>query len=73
MSKMKPCPFCGKEVDEYTHGYLFYNKLTDNWVFDHWCDDDIPTNCMLTVRGKTKEEVIERWNHRAEVKTSESL
>lgn len=66
MSKMKPCPICGKEIDADSPCYgVHYNDIMDKWVFDHWCSDEEPTSVWLSVNGKTKEEVIERWNRRA--------
>ena len=65
---MKPCPICGKKIDKDSVGYgVHYNEILGKWMFDHWCDDENPTACWLSVSAPTKEEVIERWNRRAEV------
>lgn len=73
---MKPCPFCGAHVDKdhFVYG-VTYNSIMDLWVFDHIChyDDNHDLDVTMTVYGKTKEEVIERWNRRAEIQKSESL
>lgn len=70
---MKPCPFCGKKIDpdDFVYG-VHYNELSEKWIFNHFCQSN-PLGVVLTVYGDTKEEVIERWNSRAEDKTSESV
>lgn len=72
---MKHCPFCKKKIDPDHPAYgVQYNKLCNKWIFDHYChisEDDL--DIVVTVYGNTKEEVIERWNNRAKVQTSESL
>lgn len=75
---MKPCPFCSKPIDKdhSIYGVLYHDTLK-LWIFNHTCNFD-PNNepqidLTLTVYGKTKQEVVERWNNRAEVQESESL
>lgn len=70
---MKRCPFCGKEIRE---GFptVSYIEAHDVWLVSHYCDhenDDL--GVCISVYGKTREEAIERWNHRAEIQESESL
>lgn len=75
---MKPCPFCGKQIDKthYVYG-VHYNAEMELWVFGHTCNYDPakkPTiDLDITLYGMTMEEVVERWNSRAEVKACESV
>ena len=63
---MNPCPICGKKIDaEHPITGPHYNESINKWVFDHWCDNENPTAMWISVSGKTKQEVIERWNRRA--------
>lgn len=76
MAKMRNCPFCKKEVNEDAPVYgVHYNKLIDKWLFLHVCSPDIGVvDINIDVYGKTKEEVIDRWNGvQDEVQESESL
>ena len=64
--KMLRCPICGAEV-EAKSPFMGYVEAYDIWNFNHHCDPDIPDlTCSINVWGKTEEEVIERWNRRAE-------
>ena len=65
MDEMKRCPFCGAVVDE-EFPYFYYHKGMGLWVFDHSCTHG-DLKCVTTLWGKTREEVVERWNTRAEV------
>ena len=69
--EMKRCPFCGEEVRE-DFPYFYYHEGMKLWVFDHNC---VATDLKISINlwGDTREEVIERWNNRAKVKTSKSL
>ncbi len=73
MSEMKRCPICGKEVaDEYR--LMVFIEERGVWYFSHYCDHEVnELSVSIGVWGKTRAEVIERWNHRAEVEKSESL
>jgi hypothetical protein len=71
MSEMKRCPFCGNKVRE-DYPYFYYHEEMGLWVFDHNCETrELKLNINLW--GDTRQEVIERWNHRAEIEESESL
>lgn len=62
MAEMRKCPFCGKEIDD-GYPYLHFNMQMGKWIFDHWCDLVNPTSdCGITIYGKTKQEVIDKWN-----------
>lgn len=64
---LKPCPFCdGGETrfDEKTY-WTGQRSETLSWELRHWCNGSGLDSAMITVRGKTKEEVINRWNTRA--------
>ena len=57
MSKLKPCPFCGKQP--------YIKHLFDDVIWVECRNSDcqvIPT----TRHKKTKKEAIEAWNRRAE-------
>ena len=67
MNEMKRCPCCGAKVVA-KFPYLMYLDKGGLWTFSHHCDhepDDLTVG--ISVWGKTKEEIIERWNIRAEV------
>ena len=74
MARMRKCPFCEKEVAE-SYPHLMYNQQIGKWVFDHWCEgnerNEMPV--VITVYGKTEQEVIDRWNGVYEEQESESL
>lgn len=71
MNEMKRCPFCGQVVRE-DYPYFYYHDEMGLRTFAHNCvRDDL--KIAINIWGDTRQEVIERWNHRAEVKTSESL
>lgn len=62
MDELKPCPWCGRVPEEPRH---FANQITPvykkRYGIDHGCG-----NVVTTVFGDSPEEVIERWNRRAE-------
>lgn len=64
MRKMRNCPFCNGAVkaDDGLLG-VHYNPQLKKWLFDHFCDEEHPTeDVSITVYGKTKQEVIDKWN-----------
>jgi hypothetical protein len=71
MSEMKRCPFCGEKVRE-DYPYFYYHESLEMWVFDHSCTGADLT-CVVNLWGPTRQEIIERWNHRAEIKEGKSL
>lgn len=73
MSELKRCPFCGCEVGDH-FPYFYFHEGMEVWVLHHNCpheNDDL--TLAISVWGNTREEAVERWNHRAEVQESESL
>ena len=67
MNEMKRCPFCGAEVEE-QFPYFYFHEGMEEWVFSHYCPHEGETLAVsISLWGKTREEVIERWNARAEV------
>ena len=60
MDELKPCPFCGGEVEIIDTGLNFWK-----YAIRH---KNICVKCILDTRGfsteKTKQEVIEAWNRR---------
>ena len=66
---LDPCPFCGKEphievVEPHTHSAWLKTQIPD--LPD--CEGEafvICENCSAAISGKTETEVIEKWNHRA--------
>lgn len=67
--KLIPCPFCGKEphievIEPHTHSGWLKTQIPD--LPD--CEGEafvICENCSAAISGKTETEVIEKWNHRA--------
>lgn len=75
---MKPCPFCGAKIDKDDKIFgVRYNEKLKRWLLDHTChyepNKHPAIDVNIAVYGKTKEEVIERWNGRAENKKSKGL
>lgn len=64
MSKLKPCPFCGKEVtvvsSSLRKGFLFLHKGLRNCPFYRF---EIAWDTAKTLR-----EATELWNRRADTK-----
>lgn len=62
-NELKPCPYCGAEI---LHDSGTITNLGINgWVINHYCDPSIgELTVSISVYGKTKEEVINRWNIR---------
>ena len=72
MSKLKKCPYCGEEVSA-DFPTVSYIEAHDLWLVSHYCGHEVDTlSVCISVYGKTKEEAIERWNHRAEIEESQS-
>ena len=57
--KLGICPFCGEELiaDEVS---LMHLECTGCWHFSHYCcdDEDDMHRVSISVRGRTKKEVI---------------
>ena len=58
--KLLPCPFCGEEVRPPN----FIPKL-NQWNVYHWCAGDGRNLFSVNFYADDKEEVIDRWNTRA--------
>ena len=56
--KLKPCPFCGGQIEK-DDG--IYPTTRDR---KHWQAGCNKVGCEATVYGKSKKDVIERWNKR---------
>lgn len=78
--KLKPCPFCGAEIE----AFIFRSKVNPNyWANEHWfLRDNHDEKCFLHLNEmfgyahfgkaengkptKTLLEFVEKWNRRAE-------
>ena len=62
---MRVCPFCRRTVKaEYPD--LHYIEEKDIYIFTHFCELNEPS-VSVTIIGKTKEEVIAKWNGEGDV------
>lgn len=59
MIKLKPCPFCGKEVDIDSYD-PFDGYQGDCMLYKIWCD------CGARLENRSKEQLIMIWNRREE-------
>lgn len=67
MTELKPCPFCKNNEVEYRENKICFQSKENISVelIHHHADDKFKiTNRPIIMVGKTKEEVIERWNTR---------
>ena len=73
--KLKPCPFCGTDLEKYPKVMLIhkaYSKEYLTWLHEHgkfWGSDnefvvDCPRCGAVGQRGVTREIAIEQWNTR---------
>ena len=65
-TKLKPCPFCGSVEEPFI---IEYGPRNDRrWNLDHYCphDEDDRITMVINIYGKSRDEVIERWNGRAD-------
>lgn len=58
---MRVCPFCKKSVHA-DYPYIHYMEEKDIHIFTHFCEIGEPNSVCISVVGKTKEEVIAKWN-----------
>lgn len=62
---LKPCPFCNAGetvIDE--KGYWTGRRTEVTHVeIRHWCNKGTIEGAYLTIKGKTLESAIERWNN----------
>ena len=66
--ELKPCPYCGVN-DAFIHNY---NIEDSRWCLDHYCGhDEDELSIVINIYGKSREEVIERWNRRAKRKVKD--
>ncbi len=58
MSRLRNCPFCNKEVDEFMNPH--FNGIMRKWVLSHYCDG---TNAAtIDVYGFTEQDCVDKWN-----------
>jgi hypothetical protein len=68
MAKLKPCPFCGCELEKkHIHYKAIKNKVVDYDCWDHPLNDCIMAEIAFDNRS-IRENDIEAWNRRAEDK-----
>ena len=61
--KLKPCPFCGAELD--ANDGLTVSKLpTGSWLVSHYCGIFSDLSVCIDAYGGTREEAIDKWNQR---------
>ena len=64
---MKPCPFCGAGTTK-VHESTFWTGMSSQILsvtVQHWCEGEGLTS-FLQVKGKTKQEAIDKWDTRYE-------
>ena len=65
MDKLKPCPFCGNDLnkqDEMDTIYLAF-RFREEPLYQIVCQEHYG-GCSATILGYSKEECIELWNRR---------
>lgn len=67
MEEKITCPFCGKEIPT-IYPWMHYSEETKEWRLSHFCDESDPNTICIFIKGKTKEEVINRLNRNREEK-----
>ena len=62
---MKPCPFCGSDVDSYKDSEDFIHSTPSNWsrLYEIHCLG-IYGGCDASILGNSPEDCIEKWNKR---------
>jgi len=62
---MKPCPFCGKGRTTIREHNIWTGKryIVSTVTLMHFCEGD-RLRRLISIPGKTEEEVIEKWNTR---------
>lgn len=64
---LKPCPFCGSDVDSYKDSQDFIYPVTkDKSLWNINCLE-IYDGCSVQILGDSPEECIEKWNKRVEL------
>ena len=59
--ELKPCPFCGNNDVHISN----YNIEESKWGLDHYCPyENGRMSIVISVYGKSKQEVINKWNKR---------
>lgn len=62
--ELKPCPFCGSKDEP----FIMKFDNGKEWNLSHYCgrDENSEITIVINVWGKSRDEVIERWNRRAD-------
>lgn len=64
--KLKPCHFCGEELNDELE---LYHYGEGKWAVLHYCHnyahDFHGVSVSVSANGSTKKEAVERWNRRA--------
>lgn len=69
MPELKPCPFCGAgetDVRENTHWLGMRSEVLSVEV-RHWCGKQGIDGAFLAIKGRTREDAINRWNRREDL------
>lgn len=64
--ELSPCPFCGEGetlIDEKTYWTGMRSEITHVEI-KHWCNKGTIEGAHLTIKGKTRELAVNRWNTR---------
>ena len=74
-ASLLPCPFCGgTEISiQPQHYWTGMRNTVLSVEVRHWCDDRQPgvRGSSITMRGKTEEEAVAKWNRRGDNSSSE--
>ena len=63
-TELKPCPFCGSTEEP----FIMPHAGGRRWSLDHYCsrDKNDEITIVISIYGNSREEVIARWNRRAD-------
>lgn len=68
---LRPCPFCGEQLEDTILNVLQFDT-PPKWVVTHYCNLEAPDlEVVISCYGSTKEEAVERWNGRRGASTEE--
>lgn len=73
MDKLKPCPFCGGEVELFVDNYQKYGAECPKCSLYIGIELECGTEPIDGWKAvcESKEEIIQRWNHRVEAKAND--